>query len=109
MENLINLGIILAYLMVGIGAITAFGFGIKKMVENTESAKKTIYTITGLLAVFIIAYLLASNSVLSSYEKYDVNATISKQVGMGLITFYVLIFGAIAAILYTELSKIFSK
>ena len=95
--------------MVGIGAITAIGFGVKKMAENIESAKKTIYTITGLLAVFIIAYLLASNSVLNSYEKYDVSATISKQVGMGLITFYVLIFGAIAAILYTELSKIFSK
>ena len=109
MENLINLGIILAYLMVGIGAITAIGFGIKKMMENLENAKKTIYTLSGLIVVFVISYLLASDEVINSYEKYKITSSSSKQVGMGLITFYFLIFGAIMAILYTELSKMFSK
>ena len=109
MESLINLGIILAYLMVGIGAITAIGFGIKKMMENLENAKKTIYTLSGLIVVFVISYLLASDEVINSYEKYKITSSSSKQVGMGLITFYFLIFGAIMAILYTELSKMFSK
>ena len=109
MESLINTGIILTYAMVALAALTAIAFGVKKMIQNTNNAKKTLYTIGGLVVAFIIAYALASDEVLNSYEKYEITASESKQVGMGLITFYCLLFGAIAAILYAELSKVFSK
>ena len=109
MESLINIGIVLTYILVAFGAFTAIGFGIKKMIGNTENTKKTVYTIFGLVVVLLVSYLIASNEVLSSYEKYETTAKTSKNVGMGLITFYFLIFGAIAAVLYTELSNIFSK
>ena len=109
MENLVNIGIILSYLMIGFAAIAAIGFGIQKMTQNTKNAKKTIYTFGAIIAVFFIAYLLASNEVLNSYEKYETTASASKQVGMGLIAFYFLLFGAIGTVLYTELSKAFSK
>ena len=109
MDNLINIGIIITYIMIGFAAITAIGFGIKNMIQKTGSAQKTLVTIGGLIAVLIIAYFTASDEVLNEYEKYNINSSTSKQVGMGLITFYFLIFGAIAAILYTELSKVFSK
>ena len=109
MENLINIGIILTYLMVGLAALTAIGFGIKNMIQKTGSAKKTLVTIGGLIAIIIIAYITASDEVLNEYKKYNITTSASKQVGMGLITFYILIFGAIAAVLYSELSKMFSK
>ena len=109
MESLINIGIILTYVMVAFAALAAIGFGIIKMMQNTNNAKKTLYTVVGLVIAFIIAYVLASDEVLNSYEKYKITASSSKQVGMGLITFYFLLFGAIAAILYAELSKVFSK
>ena len=109
MENLINIGIILTYLMVGLAALTAIGFGIKNMILKTGSAKKTLFTIGGLIAIIIIAYITASDEVLNEYKKYNITTSASKQVGMGLITFYILIFGAIAAVLYSELSKMFSK
>ena len=109
MESLINIGIILTYVMVAFAALAAIGFGIIKMMQNTNNAKKTLYTAGGLVVALIIAYVLASDEVLNSYEKYKITASSSKQVGMGLITFYFLLFGAIAAILYAELSKVFSK
>jgi len=109
MESLVNIGIILSYVMVAFAALTAIGFGVKKMMQNTNNAKKTLYTAGGLVVAFIIAYLLASDEVLNSYEKYNTTASSSKQVGMGLITFYFLLFGAIGAVLYAELSKAFSK
>ena len=109
MESLINIGIIITYTMVALAALATVGFGIKKMIQNTNNAKKTLYTVGGLVIAFIIAYVLASNEILNSYEKYEITASSSKQVGMGLITFYFLMFGAIAAILYAELSKVFSK
>jgi hypothetical protein len=109
MEILIDIGIILTYLMVGAAALIAIGFGIKKMAENPDNATKTLYTIGGLIAIILFAYLFASDEVLNSFEKYEISKSISKQVGMGLIAFYVLIFGAIGAVLYAEISKVFSK
>ena len=53
MESLINLGIIITYLMVGFAALTAVGFGVKKLIANTENAKKTLYTIGGLVIVLL--------------------------------------------------------
>ena len=109
MESFVNIGIILSYVMVAFAALATIGFGVQKMMQNTNNAKKTMYTVGGLAVVFVIAYLLASDEVLNSYEKYETTASSSKQVGMGLITFYFLLFGAIGAVLYAELSKAFSK
>ena len=109
MESLINISIILTYLMVGFATLTAIGFGIKKMMQKTNNAKKTLYTIGGLVAVLIFSYLIASDEVLGSYDKYEITASTAKKVGMGLTSFYILAIGAIGAILYAELSKVFSK
>ena len=108
MENLINIGIIVTYSMVAFAALATIGFGVKKMLQNTENAKKTIYTIVGLIAILIIAYLFASDATVG-YEKYETTAKTSRQVGMGLITFYFLIFSAVIAVVYSELSNVISK
>ena len=109
MESLINIGIILTYLMIGFATLTAIGFGIKKMMQKTNNTKKTLYTIGGLVVVLIFSFLIASDEILGSYEKYEITASTAKQVGMGLTTFYILAIGAIGAVLYAELSKGFSK
>jgi len=109
MESLINIGIILTYLMVGFAALAAIGFGIKQMMRKTDNAKKTLYSIGGLLAILLFSYFMASDEVLGSYEKYEITASTAKKVGMGLTAFYLLAIGAIGAVLYAELSKTFSK
>jgi NADH:ubiquinone oxidoreductase subunit 6 (subunit J) len=109
MESLINIGIILTYLMIAFAAIAAIGFGIKQMMQKTNNAKKVLYSIGGFIAIILIAYLMSSDEVLGSYEKYEITASTAKKVGMGLTTFYILAIGAIGAVLYAELSKVFSK
>ena len=109
MESLINIGIILTYIMIGFGAVIAIGFGIKKMLSNTQNTKKTVYTIVGLTAILLFSYFMASDEVVKSFEKYEITSSVSKQVGTGLISFYILIFGAIITVLYAEISNIFSK
>ena len=47
-----------------------------------------MYTHWRSFVAFIISYLMASDEVLNSYEKYEITASTSKKVGMGLITFY---------------------
>ena len=109
MEVLINIGIIITYIMIGFAALTAISFGVKKILSNTKNAKKTLITILGLVIVCIASYVFASDEVLQSYEKYKISASESKNVGMGLIMFYTLAILAVGAILYSELSKVFSK
>ena len=109
MESLVNIGIILAYIMIAFGAITTIVFGAKKLISNQENRKKTLYIIGGLILIIIVSYLIVSGQVPSSYEKYNITSDVSKRVGMGLNMFYLLSIGAIGAILYTELSKMFSK
>ncbi len=79
------------------------------MLSNTKNAKKTLYAILGLIVVCILSYLIASDEILNSYEKYKISASESKNVGMGLIMFYILSALAVGAVLYAELSKAFSK
>jgi len=95
--------------MVAFAALAAIGFGIKKMMQKTNNAKKTLYSIGGLLVIMLISYLTSSDEVLGSYEKHEITASTAKRVGMGLTTFYLLAIGAIGAVLYAELSKVFSK
>jgi len=118
MESLINIGIILTYVMVAFAALAAIGFGIKQMMQKTDNAKKTLYSIGGLLAIILLSYLMASDEVLGfiivdEYSvpevKNEITASAVKKVGMGLITFYLLAIGAIGAVIYAELSKVFSK
>jgi len=118
MDNLINIGIILTYIMVAFAALAAIGFGIKQMMQKTDNAKKTLYSIGGLLAIILLSYLMASDEVLGfiivdEYSvpevKNEIIASSAKKVGMGLTAFYLLAIGAIGAVLYAELSKVFSK
>ncbi len=109
MDSLINIGIILTYLMIAFAAITAISFGVKKIIANTQNTKNTLYTFGALLIVVIFAYLISSDKVLGSYEEYGITKSTAKQVGMGLTTFYILAIGAVGAVLYAELSKLFSK
>ena len=95
--------------MIGFAALTAVSFGVKKILSNTKNAQKTLYTILGLVVVCVASYVFASDEVLQSYEKYKISTTESKNVGMGLIMFYTLAALAVGAILYSELSKAFSK
>lgn len=109
MQALVNIGIILTYIMIIAGAIAALYFGVMKLISNTENAKKTIYTIGGLFIVFIFSYLIASNEVLPSFEKYNITPAVAKQVGMGLNVFYLLGLAGIGAIIFAEFSKAFKK
>ena len=78
--------------------------------QNSKSAKRTLLTGGGLIAVLLLSYFgLASDEVLVSYQKYNISASTSNMVGMGLWSFYILSIIAVASIVITELSKKFSK
>lgn len=107
--DLINIGIILTYIMVFGAALAVVGFSVMQMMKNPNNAKKTLYSIGGLLIVLVLGYLLGSSEVLPAYEKYGITTGAAKRVGMGLNAFYFLAIGAIGAVIYSEFGKAFKK
>ena len=81
-----------------------------KLINDTRTVSRiSIYTALVLFGILILAYLISSDEILGSYEKYEITASTAKWVGIGLSSFYILAIGAVGAVLYAELSKIISK
>ena len=110
-DFLINAGLWVTYIMVAGGALAAIGFPLMFLAKNPEKAKGALKGIGGLIAVFVISYILASSEIMEfpASEKFGMTESSTKRVGMGLIAFYFLALGAVASVLYAELSKVFKK
>lgn len=109
-ENNLDIFYWLTVIMLAVATLVILAFSVKNMITNSKSAKKTLLTGGGLIAVLLLSYFgLASDEVLASYQKYDISASTSNMVGMGLWSFYILSIIAVASIVITEFSKKFSK
>mgnify|MGYP001329270169 CR=1 FL=1 len=110
-DFLINIGLWLTYIMVAGGAFAAIAFPMMFLAKNPEKAKGALMGIGVLIAVFIISYIFASSEIMEfpGSEKFGMTESSTKRVGMGLIAFYFLGLGAVAAVFYAELSKVFKK
>ena len=104
-----NYGIILTYILLAAAAIAAIAFPIMHLVANPKKAKQVGIAVGSLLGVYVLAYLLASDEVTEQYAKFNVTDTQSKQVGTGLIVFYILAAGAVISAVYTEVGKMINK
>lgn len=110
-DFLINGGLILTYIMIGIAALAAIVYPILFLAKNPSKGKNALIGVGGLIAIAILSYLLASGDIMTfpGSEKFGMTETSTKRVGMGLITFYILSVGAILAVLYAELGKLLKK
>ena len=106
-DQLIKPFILTGLILSIVGLLLALVFSAIKLFNDKKNAKKTLAMIGGLVVVCIIAYMLASDK--TTVTSLEVSDSAVKQVGMGLITFYILIASAIGAIVYSEISKLTSK
>lgn len=104
--SIINIGIIITYIMILGATLTVAVFSILQMIKNPEKAIKTIYTIGGLIFVFITAYILSS--LLDGPVDWGFNL-VEKRVSVSLYLFYILLIGAIAAVIYSGIEKALKK
>lgn len=94
------------YVLLFVGAAAAIILPIINLAKNPGGAKSGLIGLVALIVVFIIAYVMAGDEMLPKYEGFIDGPEDSKLVGMGLIAFYILSFGAIGAIVYSSVSKL---
>ena len=106
---LIDIPIMLTYIMVGIGTLAILYFAIKNMIQLSGESKKTLYSIGSLAVTILIAFLLSSDNVLPSYEKYNISKTASKLIGTGLYSYTALGVIVITLILFYTFKENWKK
>lgn len=97
---MIDVGLFLSYILVGVCALAAIGMPLVKAFGDPQSLKKMGMGVGAVVVIFILAYIIADGSV---YK--EASSGTSKMVGAGLITMYIMAFLAIAGIVFTEIQK----
>lgn len=99
------------YALLGVAALSTIVFSLVKIFQQPKNAKVSFISIGVMAIVVLIAYSLASDSVLSltGYEGEFNTPTALQWSGTGLITMYVFLGMAVLAILYTEIAGYFKK
>lgn len=97
-----------AYIVLGLVLALVVIFVIKGLF--TGSIKRTLMSVGAFLAVILISYILSSGTDLdlTEFNKKGLGITeaISKNVGTGLIAFYILAFLAIVSMVFSGFKKI---
>ena len=94
------------FVLFAVAAIVAIVFPIFGMVKDFKKAKNSLIGIGALAIIFAVGYSMSTEEAYAIGERV-VEGTASKRSEAGLITFYIMIFLAIGAIVYTEISKAF--
>ena len=104
MNSLVNIGLIITYLLLGITALAAIGLPLIYFIKNFEiaKAKNSFMSIIILLVVFLITYFISSGDVSMIDEKFGVSPTGFKLIGGSIITTYILVIVAFIVAVYTE-------
>ena len=91
------------YIYTGVCAVLMVAALVHGIMSSPGTLKSMIIFIVGLAVVFGISFVVASDIVEPDWEQ--VSAFSSKMAGMGLIMSYMLMAGAVAAMLYSSVSK----
>ena len=97
------------YALFGTATVSSILFAVYLMATDFKKAKNALVGIAALAVVVILAYALASGAIPTFHnaEKFNITESISKMVGTGLYTMYLLAGIAVVGILFTEFSKSF--
>jgi len=105
--ELVDIGLYLAYLLIAVAALTALVFPLMYVARHPKEGKDILIGVGALLALFVVSYIIAGDTILPKYANYGVGSGESKLIGAGLISFYILIVAAIVTAIYAEISKLF--
>lgn len=103
-ENIIDIGIIVTFILIGLAAAAVVLSAIYHLITNFKSARGGLVGLAVLVIILFISYSVSTNE---AYEALDVGPTASQWIGGGITATMVLIGLAIVAAVFTEVYKLF--
>ena len=105
MENFVDIGLWVAYILVFIAIVSAVILPIVNSLSEPKTLLKPLLAIVGIGILFLISWASAGDAVNARALAAGVSSGISKAVGGALITMYILFIAAIVGIVFTEINK----
>lgn len=108
MDSLINIGLYLAYFALFIAVAALIIFPIVTMIKGSvKSTKGTLIGVAILVGVIILSYIISPADQGLFYTKMNISAGMSKLIGAGLLTTYIILAGLVIITIYTSVVKWF--
>ena len=97
------------YFMVAVTLFVTLIFPIANMVTNPKSGLKTLLSLAILALVLFVGYQLADDTIMQipGYDGPDNIPSRLKLTGMGIYTMYIMLAGALLAIAFSTISRLF--
>ena len=107
--GILNIFIYWAYVLVGLAVFFTLIFPIGNMIVNPKSGLKTLISLVIVAGLLFVGYQLASDTIMNlpGYTGKDNVPETLKLTGMGIYMMYFMLGGAILAMVYSSISKIF--
>jgi len=106
MENLVNIGLYLAYAMVGLAGLGAIVLPLVNAISQPKQLVKGLMGVAGLVVLYFISWAVAGSEVTAMYTEKGITASSSQLIGGALTLFYLLTGIALIGIAYTEISRL---
>ena len=107
-QIIVNVGIIVAYILIVIGVVSAVVFPLINAMDEPKTLVKSGIGVLGILIVFGIGYAISDSALTAKFIQSGVETEgLSKMIGGALTMVYLLMGVAIIGIVYTEFSKVF--
>lgn len=103
--DLVDVILYFGYGMVIVAAFLAIAFPLWIASKNPKSLIQSGIGLGSILVLFLVAWLISSNEVYSSYAEFGVDESLSKFIGGMLNLVYILAGLAVFGIIYSEISK----
>ncbi|MDQ3072238.1 MAG: hypothetical protein M3Q97_03080 [Bacteroidota bacterium] len=99
-----NTGLIVAYILLIAALLLVLGFVIYQMYNEPRQGKRTVVAVGTLLIIYMLCFAFSSSGdALQESKNAGLGTLASRLIGAGLLTFYILFGGALAAIVVSEI------
>src|SRR5690349_16274692 len=105
--DIIDIGLYLNDILLIVSIAALFLLEIFNLIKDPKALVKTGILIVGLLVLFFISYSVSSGAVTAKYTAMGVDEGSSKLIGAGLVMLYIFLFVSIAAMVLSEVYKLF--
>ena len=106
MNNLINIGLYLSYILLAITILSIIVIPIYFTIINFRKAKQGLVGLGVLVIIIILAYLVSPADQGLFYDNHKIGTSVSKIIGGGLFTTYFAFIAIVIVVIYSEVGKL---
>lgn len=102
---MIDFGLYFMYALVVVSVLAAVIFPLVNALQNPVGFFKSLIGVIGLIVLFFICYAISDSTVKPVWAVAGQTPASVKLVGAGLLTFYIVLFVALAGLIFSEINK----